>query len=363
MATDKQNMKFGIKKIILVVLLFILASGIGSVIFNRLILPQISTLPILRGIKLFDQQAPIIITRREEIRIDGEINTQEVISRVRGALVKVYVFEGKPTAGKTTAVLSGLVATNDGLILIPARLVKRGVEVSVVVESGISYPGVVLFVDPHSGIGFVNITVRDLPVLNETLSRDKKPGESLLSLSLDEGLGITVQPVNFTETSTARPSLTALHDFSFFNTALELTPTLTEDNLGSIIVDKDGALVGFVSLVKDKPAAIRVDDLQLVVDNFLSNKSLGVKWPQFKISYLILGPVQVEFLGLPKQNGIVVRTADKPLAVGDFVYAVDGRDISAENSFQQMIMSKKPGEKANLKLLRNGLEMEVEISL
>lgn len=356
-------MKYNYKKIILLAILFIFASGIGGIVFERVILPQMSGWPVLRDLKIFDPRGQVVIVRREEIHIEGEINTGEVIQKARGALIKVYVADGELAGAKPRVALSGFVAANDGLVLIPGKSVKRGQDVNVVLENGTVFFGVILYIDPLSGIAFVKIPTRDLPVLSEAKSQDKKPGEQLLALSLEEGQGIRAQSVGLLGTSIAKPSLSVIHDLTAFESTLELDSGRVQLDLGSVILDKDGSLVGFVSFAKGQSVALRVDDVQLVLDNFLDHQSQDIKWPQMQLSYLILGPVEAGLLGLPKHNGIFIRQGEKSLAPGDFVYEIDGREISAEDSFQTKLFAKQPGEKVRLKLLRNGLDTEVAITL
>ncbi len=343
-----------IRKIVLIAILFIMASGIGAIIFERLILPQLSSLPVFRNIKILDGKAPIIITRREEIRIDSGINTQEIINRVKGSLVKIY---------DRTNSISGVVMTNDGLILAPNIGLKAGSNLTVVLGSGASFPGQFLYADELSGVAFIKIQAKDLAVPNQVISADKNPGEALLSLYLDEAQNVAVRGGILHTRAVVQPSLTRISDFSRFNTDVQLDPVLEVGAAGSVVVDKDGSLVGFALLFGRELRVVRAEDLKLALSKFLDSGSKMISWPKIRISYATIGPVLAKILSLPERHGVLIKQGGHGFEAGDFVYQVDGRDINPEDSFQDFLLSRKPGEKIRLKLQRQGKEREMEITL
>lgn len=357
-----------IKKVFLIVPLFILASGASAILIERAVFPYLQELPVLRDISFFDSRTPIVITRREEIRIDGGVNTQEVINRTRGSLVRVYA-SANITAGQSVPTFFGFIATNDGLVLIPGKDVKRGDDVTVVLENGQAIESRVQFVDSVSGIGFVKIGTGGLPVLNEAASREKNAGEPLLALGLASNQGVQAKNTVLTRRIATEQSISVVQDLSVLADTIVVDSLFTESDLGSIIVDKDGSLVGFVSFLRGQATLLRVDDVRLVLDNFLRASSLEVKWPQLRLSYLSLGQTEAGLMGLPREQGVMVRQSGSAIAgpttlvPGDFIYEIDGREITAENSFQTAVLSRKPGEKMTMKILRKGLDMIVEITL
>src|SRR3989344_1133045 len=345
---DKQ---IRIKKLMLLVALFIIGSGVGSIIFQRFVLPPLSALPLLRNVKILDSETPIIITRREEIRIDAGVNIQEVLSRAKGALVKIY---------ERTNVLSGVIVTNDGLIVAPSAGLKSGAKLTVVSSNGTPLDGIVAFTDELSGLAFLKIQAKDLPVLNEARSVNKNPGEALFALSLEESLNVSVRSVLLHTRSAAEPSISRVHDLFRFNAGLVLDPTLPSTAAGSVIVDKDGSLVGFVVNGKD-PQVIRTEDLKIALSKFLESGDKQIIWPRLAVNYLIIAPSQARILELPAKHGVVLRQGTQILQAGGFIHQVDGRDISLEEGFEQMLFAKKPGEKVKFKLLRQGKQQEIEI--
>src|SRR3989344_4969025 len=203
-----KELKSKIKKIILFIILAILISGAGSTIFERFVLPRLAAVPLFKNIKILDNRAPIIITRREEIRIDSGINTQEVINRARGSLVKIV---------DRTNVLSGMIVTNDGLIIAPNTGLKSGAGLTVVLGSGDALAGQFLYADDLSGLAFIKIQAKDLPVLNQVISADINQGEALLSLYLDEAQNVAVRSGMLHSRAVVQPSLNQIRDLSKFN--------------------------------------------------------------------------------------------------------------------------------------------------
>src|SRR3989338_1051883 len=352
-----------VKRVALITILFILASGISAVIFQRLLLPYLSALPVLRDFNILESGAPIIITRREEIRIDQDINTQEITNRVRGSLVKIYMHEPKIILGRPVSVTSGMIATNDGLVIASAQAIRGGASITAVLANGQAHPGRLIFVDELSGTAFIKIEANDLSVLSEVSSQNKRSGETLLALNLDEALGMNVKTVAMSSSSAPKPGFSQIYNLTQFNGGLDLDPVFSENSAGAVIVDKDGSLVGFATATPSGMKYVRSEDLRLVMSNFLASGSRGTAWPVLPISYLILGSAQAPLLGLPASSGVVIRQGGRGVEAGDYVFMFDGREITFENDFHRMFFAKKAGEKIKLKLLRGKQELELEITL
>ena len=111
----------GPKKILLAVLGVMILGGIGGILLNRVVLPYLSTISIFRNISFLEPQAPIVITKREEIRINEGINNLGVVNQTKGSLAAIYIHQGEFGSSEFvfSSVTNGVIATSDGIIIVP----------------------------------------------------------------------------------------------------------------------------------------------------------------------------------------------------------------------------------------------------
>ena len=352
------------RKILLGILLVMLLGGLGSVLLNRIVFPYLSAISIFRSIPFFEPQAPIVITRREEIRINEGINNTDVVNQTKGSLASVFIHQGEfgTTRFSLSQVATGIVAASDGLIIVPASGVRSGFLVTVVLSDGKPYRAAVLGIDEFTGLAFIQVEARNLPVMKPGFSRDVNVGEKLLAVWTNEGpTNVSAIQVSATSRSLPRPSLETIYDGSEPDAFLSLDRGFPGEGLGAVLVNKDGALVGLAAKIGEDATVLRSEDLKLALDNFLDDKKIS--WPKIELVYQIFGREQTNLLKFPKEYGILIKSALTGLREGDFVYAVDGIALDSDNDFQSVMLGKKPGTKVNLSIIRNDQERVIEISL
>ena len=358
------KLELGIKTIILISLGVIILGGIGGVVLERLILPQLSTWPILRNFSLTSPTAPIVITKREEIHVNEGINNLDVANRVRSSLVTLYLHTGEFGSEKfhLFSIQSGVIMASDGIIVAALPAARPESQVTVVTANNQIKPAKILATDTLTGLTFLKIEASDLSVIKQGFSQDIALGERLLLISLTEASrDVLIGPVTVVRSSTPQAGFDTIYELANFNTFLETDLNLDLKRVGAVAVNRDGLLVGFMTQIGRNVTVLRSEDLKLALDNFLDDGK--ITWPTAKISYQIFGEEQTSLLHLPKPYGVLVKSGPAPLLVNDFVFAVSGRELSADDGFQELLLARHPGEKVKLKLLRDGVEKEVEIIL
>ncbi len=346
------------------IVLIILLGGIGGILMDRVILPYLASFHIFQNIALLNPQAPIVITRREEIRINEGINNTEVINKVRPALITVYVHEGNFGSPRFKLILqtSGVIVTSDGVVVIPSSELRPDLSITAVLPNQEIRKAEFLTSDPLMGLTFFKISATDLPVIRQGFSRELAVGEKLLAIRVSENPDEPVIiPVTLIKKSGAFGSLVGVYDFGRLNTFLETDFKPASFDLGSVVVNKDGAVEGDVSQLGKDPVVLRSEDLMLAVANFLDDKK--VVWPSFKISYAIFDESQTKLFSIPKKYGILIKQAVATLREGDFVYSVNDKELTPQEGFQDILLTKKPGDGIKFKLFRNSKELELEITL
>jgi serine protease Do len=356
---------FSTRKVCLCLLLILFLGGMGGILLERVLFPYLSSWSIFKNVNFLRPETQLVITRREEVRIDEGINQQELASRVKNSLVTVYCYDGElgepkfQLLSKTT----GIIAANDGLIVVPLGKTRPKASYAMAFSSNheVLEAGLVA-TDEKMGLAFLKVEKQNLSVIKQGFSEELSVGERLVAVwTLDKPSEVAIKPVTLARKSSAIPSLLRLYDFDGLNASVSVEPSLEDGELGTVVVGSDGSLVGFLTQIDSEKQILRAEDLKLSLDHFLNDGR--IIWPKLALSYQILGETETAFLGLPKKSGIMVVSAATPLRANDFIYSVDGTDLASGEGFQERILRKAPGEKVKLRLLRNQKDLEVEITL
>ena len=86
---------FSTRKVCLCLLLILFLGGMGGILLERVLFPYLSSWSIFKNVNFLRPETQLVITRREEVRIDEGINQQELASRVKNSLVTVYCYDGE----------------------------------------------------------------------------------------------------------------------------------------------------------------------------------------------------------------------------------------------------------------------------
>lgn len=320
---------------------------------------------VLAGlVGIYGSRRTVVINRREEIRIDEGINNADIINRTKVSLVTVYSHQGTPGSKnfRINNLVTGLIVTSDGIIAAPTAGLAGENQFEVILTDGRIAPAEFVDSDNFSGLSFLKVALNDLPVIRQGFSEEALPAERVLcitSSSADRGTWSWSALVS--TPSVPIPSLTKIYDFSSPNAFMHLDLSLDLEKLGCAVIDRDGALLGVASQIGREIVVLRAEDLKSSLDSFLQNSSAEAV--KFAGSYNILSSSQAEFLQLPSRYGIWLHLAPAPLALGDFVYSVDGKELSDIDNFQRLLLQKKSGDVIKMRVVRSGQEREIEIKL
>jgi serine protease Do len=284
---------------------------------------------------------------------------------VKNSIASVYIHRGDfgwPESSEPET-LSGINVTSDGMIAVPVFDVSKDTQVTAVLPDNQIFPARVIGIDRLTGVAFLQVEKNDLSVLSQGFSQDLQVSEGLLAVWSPGSVSMPrARSTSLVSRSLVPPSLSQEYEFGSLNGFLDLDYTdWSSAQLGAAVVNRDGAIVGFVTRFDKETKVLRSEDLKMAIDNVLDDRK--ITWPALTISYRILGEEQTKLLNMPKKYGILVTAGSGKLLKNDFVYEIDGQALSVDNDFQQVLLRKKPGEIARFKLLRNGQEFNQDVRL
>lgn len=341
-------------------LLILIFGGAGGVVLDRLILPRLAAWPLLKNWNWLNPTAPLVVTKRETIRINEGINHAELSQKLKSVLAAVFVHEGDFNSPKFRVLesVSGVVVGSDGIIVVPQLVSRPGAAITVLLSDQSPQEARVLTTDSLTGITFLKISAQNLPVLKQNSGGELFAGEKVLIVSAsDDPASPVAIPASLLKDNVLSPSPLTLRDLKSFTDIFSLDVDPAAVKPGAVVVDKDGAMTGLLTRPEGKPQFLPTSVFKLVADKFLAGQKIN--WPKAAAAYRILNAEQAGLFDLPSRFGVLIKTGPPPLLENDFIYALDGFELGPKNDFQLMILRKETGTKVKFNLVRASVDLEL----
>ncbi len=242
------------KQLFLIVIIAFFVGAAGSLAFTRSIFPYQGTIPGWGWANKFATNAPITITRHEEVQLNEGVNVIDLIRQAGNITASIY------TTSATAPVFlgNGLLMTSDGLIFTSVPVVGKQTQFSVVTNDGSKFLGSLKSQDIKTGLAILTIQATNLPTAQFDNAADLKTGQRVISI----GRG-NVKFEHMAVTGLVVQSL-----------ANELGPkqissdvVVNADYFGGPIINLSGHAVG---LVIDATRNIIAEDLQTALSKYLA---------------------------------------------------------------------------------------------
>jgi Do/DeqQ family serine protease len=328
------------------------------------------------------------------IREEKILSYAPVVKKVAPAVVNIYAFQHAkaeesispfmndpffkqffehlhPGEGREQYSLgSGVIVSKEGYILTNNHVIENADEIHVVLADKREYTAKPIVKDKRTDLALLKIEGDDdFPFLTVSLHEDLEVGDVVLAIGNPFGVGQTV--TNGIVSALAR-SEEGISDYrSFIQTDAAINP----GNSGGALVTTDGRLVGINTAIYSKsggsigigfaiPTVLAIP----VIESVKNGGHVVRPWAGLEIEAVTAETAHA--LGLPRPYGVLVKgvypggPADKAgVKVGDFIAALDNHEISDDASFVYKVGVSPVGEKAELTIVRNGVEKKIPIIL
>jgi S1-C subfamily serine protease len=325
---------------------------------------------------IYDRLSPGVVTVTS---LFGDQSLREILS-------------GEGSAGQG----SGFVLDGDGYIATNAHVVTEGTgdnlnrarEVFVQFSDGNQVEGEIVGFDPNADVGVVKVDPKGLELvpLSFAPTRDVRVGEPVAAIGSpfgEEGsLSIGV-------VSATNRTIEALTDFSISD-AIQTDAAINRGNSGGPLLDARGRVVGINSQIRSSGGgsvgvgfAVSGDMVRRSIQQIRSNGE--ARYAYIGISSQRLYPQLARKLGVPVDEGAIVAEVvdDGPAAKagikgggrevrfqatlvrtgGDVITKLDGRRVTRETEFSELITQYKPGDKVVLELYRGDQRRTATVTL
>jgi hypothetical protein len=331
-----------------IILISVFFSFVVNILFGTYLTALVSTLPVLNRLRILSPQAPIVINKREEIRISdsGDIlaSAQEVKSKVSS-----LVYLDKDGVNFAQSLIN---LTTDGIFLgANEGFSKISTEKFFVLTSEGKISSVIKQVTDNTlGVTYFYTNLKGVSVVNFGQSSELKSGEKIAIIRTDTSSRIHVDSAlvgteqnNFSEQIFSADSVAKSFSLNF----------QTKNFSNQILVNLKGECVGIFS----GNSIISSDALRHGFAMYQKNKEQTI-YPKFGFQFRIVLNSENNLLKLPFGLQVVSVSSKSPafvagLRVKDIITEIQDFKFTKSEIVPEEIFQKfNPGDKLNIKIKR-----------
>lgn len=338
------------------------------------------------------QQVPIV---KEVVKDQTQDSLVSLYERVSPGVVSIQVLT-KDSAGQG----SGFVYNREGYIITNEHVVEDATDVFVNFSSGMKVHGKVVADDLDSDLAVIKVDVSadQLAPLSLGDSDQVKVGQFVVAIGNPYGLSGSMTEGIISARGRIMDSLRQTEEGQSFSAgdAIQTDAAINPGNSGGPLLDLNGDVIGINRAIRTTSTLSTGDPVNsgigfAVPINIVKKVApILIKEGHYDYPYLGLSaqdelslPV-IEILKLPRTTGAYVQDvtrggpADRAglragkqkteitglYAGGDLIIAVDGKPVRVYGDLiSYFIYEKQPGDKMTLSILRDGKEMDLEVTL
>jgi len=278
--------------------------------------------------------------------------------------IPVADFSGGSVEGvrRVNGMGTGVVIDPRGYILTNHHVVAGVRQIQVTFNDGRQFNARLIARDPETDLAIIKVdSPKPLTVINIGTSADLMPGETVIAVGNAYGYEHTV----------TRGIISALHravqvsEAQFYQDLIQTDASINPGNSGGPLLNIDGEMVGLNVAVRAGAQGI---GFAIPVD--LAMEAATRLLASCNATQVRHGVVPGKTTPAERRQGVPVAEVakDSPaeqcgLKPGDWIRAIDGRQVAGALEFQRAILERKPGEKLKLEVEREGETLELELVL
>lgn len=282
---------------------------------------------------------------------------------------------------------SGFFIDSQGRILTNNHVVSgRAPEVMVTMFDGRKYRANVLYRDPANDLALLKIEPRgQLRFLPLGDSDSLQVGQKVLAIGNPFGLQgtLTTGIVSSLGRDIADESGRELQGM------IQTDAAINPGNSGGPLLDSSGSVIGINTAIYGPGAnigigfAMPINRAKTMIEDYQANRRYGR--PRLGVDVIYVRGDLAEELGLPAEGGLLIqnvapgsaaeaaglRGARRAVIIanyqigigGDLIMAIDGKPVERLDALPRALARKRPGDKVELTLFRNGKRVNVTVTL
>ena len=267
---------------------------------------------------------------------------------------------------------SGVVVSPDGYIVTNNHVVDGATDVRVTFSNGRVMAAKLVGTDPLTDLAVLKVNGSNLANAPWGDSQALHPGQTVLAFGNPLGMRFTVTRGIVSALNRSNPYTDNPRKPGGF---IQTDAAINQGNSGGPLVNARGEVVGINTFLLSPSGAFA--GMGFAIPSQIVKPTVETLIRQGHIEHAYMGvsiedltPENAHFFNMNEAGGAVISqvSADSPAAkagvkVGDVVTTVDGQKVADASSLQVAIADKRPGDKANLGIMRDGKPTNVTVSL
>lgn len=277
-------------------------------------------------------------------------------------------FDTEPQSSSSLG--SGVIVSPDGYILTNHHVVEAADQIEVALTDGRKAKAHVIGSDPETDLAVIKIELAgNLPAITFGHPERSQVGDIVLAIGNPFGVGETV---TMGIISALKRDHLGLNTFeSFIQTDAAINP----GNSGGALVDSNGNLIGINSAIYSPNGgslgigfAIPANTAKKTMEQIIQHGFVTRGWVGLGVQELT--PELAESFKLGNTKGVLISEVihgspaeQAGVKTGDILMAIDSQAITNWSSMLETIANLPPGKIAQLKLLRDGIAMNMPVKI
>ncbi len=273
-----------------------------------------------------------------------------------------------PKSFKTQAAGSGVIISEDGIILTNNHVVKGASKIQVKFSNDKEVQAEIVGQDPQTDLAIIKVKVdRKLPAAKFADSDKVEVGQWCIAVGNPMGLEQTVTVGVVSAVGRSGIGATAIEDF------IQTDASINPGNSGGPLVNLNGEVIGINTLIFNAPGsgigfAIPSSMASRISDQIRRNGK--VERAYVGITMQPLTEELADHFGIESKDGAVViglvenGPAQKAgLKAMDIIQSIDGKKMKDTNDVQKYVLSQEIGKTLSFSILRNGKSDLIKVKL
>ena len=279
---------------------------------------------------------------------------------------------------------SGVIVDPKGYILTNSHVVADASKIKVTLQDGIEHSARVVAVDALSDIAVIKIEgAKEFPFARVGDAQGMKVGDWVIAIGSPFGLEQTVTAGIISATGRVFPEAQSMA--MLLNDYLQTDAAINPGNSGGPLVNLNGEVVGintFISTTTRANAgvgfAVPSHIFVNVYNQILDKGKVTRGWLGVNMNFgMPFTPAMAKFFGVKQGKGVLItgfsEESGKPsesspaaragMKAEDVVVEFDGKKIYSVQDLRLAVASTPPGRKARVKVVRYGVERDLEVTL
>jgi len=272
---------------------------------------------------------------------------------------------------------SGVIISEDGYIVTNNHVIDNASTVTIALEDNRRYTARVIGTDPTTDLALLKIEEKNLPFVKFGNSDDAQVGEWVLAVGNPFNLNSTVTAGIISAKARNIGILRDENNNLQVESFIQTDAVVNRGNSGGALVNLAGELIGINTAIASQTGsfsgysfAVPTSIVKKVMDDLLEYGT--VQRGLLGVQIIDVSPEIEEMVGekINATRGVYVAEVnegsggeDAGLKKGDVIIGIDGQTTYNTSRLQEMVARKRPGDKVEVKYLRDGKEMTTTATL